>query len=111
MKDVINHAMIDNYLNEEVTDANLPDSKAVAADTKATVERTAAIKQVLAVLSDNAKAQADLDEAEAVLRRATHQTEIVEIPNPPAKHSMVALVPVVVLVVIVATIVLVAGNV
>jgi len=81
MMNNVNHDMIDAYLNGH-TSADLPDTKALEADTNEVIGRTAAIKQTLALLSDNAKATTELDEAEAVLRRATGRSEVLEVVVP-----------------------------
>lgn len=88
----VNHELIDNYLGG-VTTTDLPDIEALSANTVAAIERTAAIKQVLALVSDDAKAQAELSEAEAVLHSVTHQPVGLEVAIPENVPVSSALTP------------------
>ena len=101
----VNHEVIDAYLNGGQID-DLPNAKDIEAETKAKTTQIAAIRQTLAVLADNAKVQAELDEVEAVLVAATH------IPEPvvePSQSSSRVLLPVIGLVAVCSAIVLVVG--
>lgn len=100
----VNTGLIDAYLNGEAA-TDLPDMKALQEDTTTIVGRTAAVKQALALISDNAKAQAELDEAEGVLREATTVEELVV----EAKSSGSALIPVLILAAVTGSIVLIGG--